>query len=84
MTRKANMYGHALKILSDAIVMRPEAKEDVMTIGDIDIYRNSHPVNGQILSRYKTMANLYGVDNADRIMRGLEVKSWVVTKNGLL
>jgi len=75
MTR-VNMYGHALKILSDAIVIRPEDTTSIRTIGDIDTYRYANPVNGQIESRYKTMAKLYGIDNADRMMRGLEVKSW--------
>ena len=49
---------------------------DIKTIGDIDTYRWHNPVNGQILSRYKTMVNLYGIANADRMMRELEVRSW--------
>lgn len=75
MKQKTNMYGYALKILSDAIEMHSDT-ESIKTIGDIDAYRFANPVNGQILSRYKTMVNLYGIDNADRIMRGLEVRSW--------
>lgn len=50
--------------------------EDIKTIRDIDIYRAQHLVNGQIISRYKTMVNLYGIDNADRMMRELEMRSW--------
>lgn len=74
--KRVNMYGHALKILSDAIVIRPEDTENIKTIGDIDTYRFANPINGSVLSRYKTMVNLYGIENADRMMRGLEVKSW--------
>ncbi len=49
---------------------------DVYTINDVDVYRNQHPINGQVLSRYKTMVNLYGSRQADIMMRELEVKSW--------
>jgi len=49
---------------------------DIKTVGDIDAYRYSHPVNGVIESRYHTIVKLYSTNDADRIMRGLEVQSW--------
>lgn len=56
--------------------MTRKQNQDIRTIGDIDIYRQQHPVNGQIVSRYKTMINLYGEQQANIMMRELEVKSW--------
>ena len=57
--------------------MKSELKaNDIKTISDIDIYRYEHPINGQIVSRYQTLVKLYGQNNADKIMRELEVRSW--------
>ena len=50
--------------------------QDIRTIGDIDIYRHQQKKNGIVKSRYQTMVDLYGRDNADRMMRELEVRSW--------
>ena len=49
---------------------------DIKTIADIDAYRYEHKTDNQINSRYGTMVELYGIDTADNIMRGLEVQSW--------
>ena len=55
------------------IELRPQ---DIRTIGDIDIYRHQQKKNGIVKRRYQTMVDLYGRDNADRMMRELEVRSW--------
>jgi hypothetical protein len=49
---------------------------ELKTIRDIDIYRYQNVKSGEIESRYKTMAKLYGENNADRMIRNLEVASW--------
>jgi len=49
---------------------------DVKTIADADRYRHENPIDGVIQSRYRTMVNLFGETNADRMMRELEVQSW--------
>ena len=49
---------------------------ELKTIRDIDIYRYQNINNGEIESRYKTMSKLYGENNADRMIRNLEVLSW--------
>ncbi len=51
-------------------------KNGIKTIRDVDAFRNSHPVNGQIKSRYATLVDLYGEHNTDKMMRELEIKSW--------
>lgn len=76
--KQPNLYAEGIKILSEYITFgEPRIKpEDIKTIGDIDTYRKQNAVDGQIKSRYSTMVKLYGVDNADRMMRELEVRSW--------
>ena len=74
---KPNLYSEGLKILRDGITIASKLRpEDIKTIGDIDTYRQQNAVNGQVESRYRTMVKLYGVNNADTMIRELEVKSW--------